>query len=405
MRAHMETTRQGSAAASTLQPSPHGVSVRLESLHKTFGPVTAVDAVTLTIQAGEFVTLLGPSGSGKTTTLMMVAGFQTPSAGEIWLGDRPVSRLPPHRRSLGVVFQNYALFPHLTVYDNLAFPLRMRGVPRDVVARRVVEVLDLVKLPGYGRRYPHQLSGGQQQRVALARALVFRPGVVLMDEPLGALDKQLRDHMQLELKQLQRSIGMTVIYVTHDQSEALAMSDRLVVMAQGRIEQVGRPEYVYERPATRFVASFLGESNFLDGRVVQASGRRDLVILAAGLRVAVASPMPYRVGTRITLMIRPEKIMIDTRDAPLDNTFSAMVDEVVYAGDHAKCRLRVVGDPRVELVAKRPIRHGLASLTPGQLVQIGWSAADAQVIPDTAAAAPDAGSPGPPSPAAPEAPC
>ncbi|TIV88749.1 MAG: ATP-binding cassette domain-containing protein, partial [Mesorhizobium sp.] len=223
-----------------------GEPLRLERLCKQYGTVRAVSDISVQIEAGEFVSFLGPSGSGKTTTLMMVAGFETPSAGQIFVGARPITRLPVHRRNIGVVFQNYALFPHLSVFENVAFALKMRGISGYDIRAGVAAALDLVQLGEYGGRMPHELSGGQQQRVALARALVFRPGVILMDEPLGALDKQLREHMQLELKRLQKSLGTTMVFVTHDQSEALTMSDRIVVMNEGKVEQIGTPEEIYE---------------------------------------------------------------------------------------------------------------------------------------------------------------
>jgi ABC-type Fe3+/spermidine/putrescine transport system ATPase subunit len=248
-----------------------GAEVRLHELTKTFGSVVAVQDVSVTIDPGSFFTLLGPSGSGKTTTLMMVAGFAYPTRGEVFVDGAPVAGLPPQKRDLGMVFQSYAVFPHLTVFDNIAFPLQIRHVRRAEIRQRVGEALELVRLRGYDGRLPRQLSGGEQQRVALARALVFRPRVLLMDEPLGALDKKLRAHMQLELKHIQRHLHVTVIYVTHDQEEALTMSDRVAVMQRGRIEQVGPPAELYEAPASRFVADFLGESNFVDGVVTGAS--------------------------------------------------------------------------------------------------------------------------------------
>lgn len=238
-------------------------SLRVERVAKEFGSVRAVDNVSLDVRAGEFLTLLGPSGSGKTTLLMMVAGLTMPSSGEIWIGDENATSKPPYERDIGMVFQNYALFPHMTVADNVAFPLRMRRVRPSEIARRVVAALETVRLPQMGDRFPRQLSGGQQQRVALARALVFNPSVLLMDEPLGALDKKLREHVQFELKQLHTSLNITVLYVTHDQDEALTMSDRICLMRDGRIEQLGTPHELYRQPRTHFAADFLGESNFL----------------------------------------------------------------------------------------------------------------------------------------------
>jgi putative spermidine/putrescine transport system ATP-binding protein len=240
--------------------------LELAGVSKRYDSLVAVDDLDLGLRTGEFLTLLGPSGSGKTTTLMMVAGLQQPDAGRITLNGVSVARLPPYRRDIGMVFQSYALFPHMTVRRNIAFPLEMRGLAKAEIARLVDEALALVKLPDHGDRLPRQLSGGQQQRVALARAMVYRPALLLMDEPLGALDKKLREQLQLEIKRVHRERGISVLYVTHDQEEALTMSDRIAVFNRGRIEQIGTPEELYDRPATRFVASFIGDTNFLSGR-------------------------------------------------------------------------------------------------------------------------------------------
>ncbi|MER9534232.1 ABC transporter ATP-binding protein, partial [Mesorhizobium sp. M0309] len=290
------------------------------------------------IEAGEFVSLLGPSGSGKTTTLMMIAGFETPTAGQIFIGARPVTGLPVHRRNIGVVFQNYALFPHLSVFENVAFALKMRGISGSELRAGVAEALNLVQLSGYEGRMPHELSGGQQQRVALARALVFRPGVVLMDEPLGALDKQLREHMQLELKHLQKALGTTVVFVTHDQGEALTMSDRIVVMNEAKVEQIGTPEEIYEHPRTHFVASFIGESNFLDAQLVGKTDRGP-VLDVAGLQVRATWQGFDRQAGRATLMIRPEKIIPLADGLRADNELEGVVQEAVYHGNVVKYRV------------------------------------------------------------------
>jgi ABC-type Fe3+/spermidine/putrescine transport system ATPase subunit len=251
-----------------LSAIPAVPDIELRGLVKRYGETLALDGVSLTVRSGEFFTLLGPSGCGKTTSLRAVAGFVEPSPGDVFIRGQRVNEVPPHRRHVGMVFQHYALFPHRTVFQNVAFGLRMAGVSRDEIERRVVEALALVQLPAHGARYPRELSGGEQQRVALARALVTRPAVLLLDEPLGALDKQLRDRMQLELKQLQREVGITTIYVTHDQDEALTMSDRIAVMRGGRLEQVGAPRDIYESPATVFVASFIGNTNLLSARAL-----------------------------------------------------------------------------------------------------------------------------------------
>src|SRR3984957_14760723 len=277
-----------------------GAAVILSALEKNYGNVGAVRGVSLDIRSGEFLTLLGPSGSGKTTTLLMIAGFEVPTVGDIAIDGQSVVVLPPHKRNIGMVFQNYALFPHMTVAENIGFPLKQRGVDRATRARQVAESLDLVRLPGYQSRYPRQLSGGQQQRVALARAIVFRPRLLLMDEPLGALDKQLRESLQLEMRRLHADLSITFIYVTHDQEEALTMSDRVAVMNDGLIAQVGSPEDLYDRPCDRFVASFIGESNFFPCVVLGIED--DMVIAESGGTMvrALAANFPPR-GETVTV--------------------------------------------------------------------------------------------------------
>src|SRR6195952_886554 len=309
-----------------------GAAVTLAALEKRFDGVGAVRGISLDICSGEFLTLLGPSGSGKTTTLMMIAGFETPDAGDIAIDGHSVVAMPPNRRNLGMVFQNYALFPHLTVAENIGFPLRQRGVDRATRARMVGETLELVSLPGYHRRYPRQLSGGQQQRVALARAIVFQPRLLLMDEPLGALDKQLRENLQLELRRLHADLGITFIYVTHDQEEALTMSDRIAVMNHGVVAQIGRPEDLYDRPGSRFVASFLGESNFLPAIV---RGIEDDVVVAEceGAIIRAVCPGRPAAGDKVMLTTRPERIRFAdggfASSAP-QNRLSVTVTEAVF---------------------------------------------------------------------------
>ena len=276
--------------------STAAAAVRLKDLTKLFGATRAVDRVSLTIEPGSMVALLGPSGCGKTTTLRMIAGLAEPSAGEIFLDERSITRVPVHRRNIGMLFQNYALFPHMTVAENIAFGLETRGIKRAAAADRVAEALQLVQLPEYGDRMPAQLSGGQQQRVGLARALVVEPALLLLDEPLGALDKALRQSMQVELRALQQRLGVTTVMVTHDQDEALTMADRIVIMRDGRIEQVGAPAEVYQRPVSRFVAGFLGASNFLRGRVVERFNGTILVDVPQGPTLSVMSTRP--VGRR-----------------------------------------------------------------------------------------------------------
>jgi spermidine/putrescine transport system ATP-binding protein len=323
----------------TTAPSGAVPAVELRNIYKTFpagrseAEVAAVNGVNLTLSSGEFFTLLGPSGCGKTTTLRMIAGFEMPTAGEIFIQGQEMSRTPPYRRPVNTVFQNYALFPHLTIEKNVAFGLNVQKVAKEEQTRRVKETLELVRLPTVGQRKPSQLSGGQQQRVALARALINRPSVLLLDEPLGALDYKLRQAMQLELKALQHEVGITFIYVTHDQEEALTMSDRIAVMSQGQVLQIGTPIEIYERPNCRFVANFIGETNFLEGRVTRANGSRCTVQVADGLELSGSNFDAASVGDQVTVSIRPEKIRIhESRPDPQPNLFEVTVDRVAYIG-------------------------------------------------------------------------
>jgi putative spermidine/putrescine transport system ATP-binding protein len=343
----------GGARADGRAPS-RGASVRLDGLWKVYGNVVAVRDVHLTIAPGEFITILGPSGSGKTTTLMAIAGFAVASRGEIYIDDRPVAGLPPHKRDLGVVFQNYALFPHMTVEQNVAFPLQMRRLPPREVARRVALALEMVRLPGYERRLPRQLSGGQQQRVALARAVVFEPRVLLMDEPLGALDKKLRERMQLELKRIHERLGTTVVYVTHDQAEALTMSDRIAVMRDGRVVQVGTPAELYEEPADAFV---------------DAGGRR----FRAARRGALGP------GAAALASVRPEHLEVvgGGESDPRLNRWAGRVAEIIYLGDATKYRIEV-GD--VLLTAKRAARGAGRDVRVGAAVEVCWEPAHTRLL-------------------------
>jgi len=366
-----------------------GAEVRLQALTKTFGPVVAVRDVSVTIDRGSFFTLLGPSGSGKTTTLMMVAGFAHPTSGDVFVDGKPMAALPPQKRDLGMVFQSYAVFPHLTVYENVAFPLQIRKAPRLEIVHRVAEALELVRLTGYERRLPRQLSGGEQQRVALARALVFRPRVLLMDEPLGALDKKLRAHMQLELKHIQQRLHVTVIYVTHDQEEALTMSDRVAVMQGGRIEQVGTPAELYDRPASRFVADFLGESNFLDAVVVAAEhDGRWRCRAAGGLEFSGMAAAALSAGQPVTAAVRPEKLV--PADEPgaaalgaSANNCKGMVEEAIYVGDVTRYRVGLGADGAV--VIKMPNRVGSRPPSTGAALALAWSPEDTRLFPRASA--------------------
>jgi putative spermidine/putrescine transport system ATP-binding protein len=308
--------------------------LELDSVEKYFGDLHAVRSVSLVVEKGEFVSLLGPSGCGKTTTLSMIAGFQTLSSGRILLAGTRIDHLPPEKRNTGMVFQNYALFPHMNVTDNVGFGLRMRGIPVPERAERVVRALEMVQMGGYGERMPSQLSGGQQQRIALARALVIEPSMLLLDEPFGALDRQLRENMQVELRQLQQRLGITTVFVTHDQDEALSMSDRLAVMNQGVIEQIGAPSHIYEWPATEFVAGFIGKSNVFPATVAGREGEMLVLDTPAG-HVKAMAPVQTEIatGSDVRLMIRPEKLRVwDEHAPPMDNLIDATVRQVVYHG-------------------------------------------------------------------------
>jgi spermidine/putrescine transport system ATP-binding protein len=306
--------------------------VRLEHVTKRFGETLAVDDMVLDVVRGEFFSLLGPSGCGKTTTLSMIGGFEEPTSGTVYLGDRDVSRVAPYRRDVNTVFQSYALFPHLNVFDNIAFGLRRRRQGKAEIARRVADALALVDLPGFERRTPGQLSGGQQQRIALARALVNEPRVLLLDEPLGALDLKLRKQMQLELKRIQRDVGITFIYVTHDQEEAMVMSDRLAVMNAGRIEQLGPPETVYERPETEFVASFLGASNLITARLVQRDGgEHSQLRLDGGDVVRVPTDRIPEGRDTVKVGVRPEKVHLEPSTEAVREGFNSITGRVIQA--------------------------------------------------------------------------
>ena len=300
---------------------------------KRFAALTVVDHLDLDIARGEFIALLGPSGSGKTTLLMMLAGFEQPTSGTIAVDGRRVDGLPPHKRDMGVVFQNYALFPHMSVRDNIAFPLKMRNTPKSEIATRVARVLDMVKLSAMAERKPAQLSGGQQQRVALARALVFEPQVVLMDEPLGALDKKLREQMQLDIRDLHRRLGLTIVFVTHDQDEALTMSDRIAVFNHGRIEQIGPPREIYEWPRSPFVAEFIGETNLLACKVDAQAGEAVHLITDSGLALLAHAGAGRIAGDKVRVSIRPEAIRINDHAAATANRLTARIIDAVYFGD------------------------------------------------------------------------
>jgi putative spermidine/putrescine transport system ATP-binding protein len=353
--------------------------VRFEKVQKSYdGRVLVVCDLSLDVAAGEFLTLLGPSGSGKTTTLMMLAGFESPTEGEILLEGRSITRLPPHKRDIGMVFQNYALFPHMTVRQNVAFPLAIRGLARAEVERRVAQALAVVKLTGFEQRRPAQLSGGQQQRVALARAFVFNPRLVLLDEPLGALDKQLREQMQYELKQIHEELGVTMVYVTHDQAEALTMSDRIAVFNAGRLQQVGPPRAVYEQPANAFVAQFIGESNRLGGTVVEARGDRRRVRVAEDCMIEALAADAGGPGAAAVVAIRPEHLVLAPAGGSHVNRLEARVEDLIFQGDTARIRLRVLDG--LELIAKVPIRFADTNFKRADTITVAWQADDCRAF-------------------------
>jgi putative spermidine/putrescine transport system ATP-binding protein len=360
--------------------------LRLEELERRFGATAAVDRLNLVVDAGSLVALLGPSGCGKTTTLRMIAGFERPDHGRIVLASRDITSLPPHRRALGMVFQNYSLFPHKTVGENVAFGLRMAGMNRADRDEEVRRMLDLVQLSGYADRYPSQLSGGQQQRVALARSLVPNPRVLLLDEPLGALDKGLRESMQFELRSMQQRFGFTTVLVTHDQEEALSMSDRIAVMSKGRILQVGSATEIYDRPATRFVAEFLGASNIFEGRPIAGqSGTQIEVKGADGNVIHFMAPTSRTSGDKIILSVRPERVLIGPAAETRPNRLQANVLSAAFRGTYAAYQLHVPALGR-EVYAYRQADGPLGTLAfrAGDHLAAGWRTSDSVVVEEDA---------------------
>jgi len=359
-------------------PAPRQASdlVQFIDVEKIYpGNVHAVRRLNLTIARGEFLTFLGPSGSGKTTTLNMLAGFERPTHGTITLEGRSVDRLPPYERNIGMVFQNYALFPHMTVAENVAFPLSVRKHPKSEIGARVKRALETVRLDHLAQRKPSQLSGGQQQRVALARALVFEPSLVLMDEPLGALDKKLREHMQLELKQLHAMLDVTIVYVTHDQSEALTMSDRVAVFDGGSIVQIGAPDALYNEPLSPFVANFVGENNALPGTIEAVSSSECVVRLEGGDRVPATTVGALRVGDRATIAVRPERIHLGNGVAAAA-ALDATVEGQIYLGDHQRLLARLRGGELLTVKIGPGINH-----SSGDPVSLVWSPTDCRAFP------------------------
>jgi spermidine/putrescine transport system ATP-binding protein len=366
------------------------VDVRLVGVRKVYGDMVAVDGIDLEVLDGEFFSLLGPSGCGKTTTLRMIGGFEQPTSGLIELNGQDVTWLPPYQRNVNTVFQNYALFPHLTIFDNVAFGLRRQGVPEAEVRKRAHDMLELVELPGFEKRKPGQISGGQAQRVALARALVNKPAVLLLDEPLGALDLKLRKQMQIELKRIQQEVGITFIYVTHDQEEAMTMSDRIAVMNKGRYEQLGDPESLYERPRTRFVAGFLGVSNLLSVNADGADGDFAGYRLADGSVVRVPRALLNGHRDRIALGVRPEKIRLNAPSAEIPAAFNrlpATIVDVSYIGVSTQYIARLSDDHRVTIYEQNVERATKSELwSRGEAVMLAWDPNHSFVVEDSGAA-------------------
>ena len=353
--------------------------VRFIDVQKSYdGEILVVKNLNLDIARGEFLTMLGPSGSGKTTCLMMLAGFEPATHGEITLNGRPINKVPPYKRGIGMVFQNYALFPHMTVAENLAFPLEVRRMDKSEVESRVKRALDMVRLPEMAGRRPGQLSGGQQQRVAVARALVFDPDLVLMDEPLGALDKNLREEMQYEIKHIHESLGVSVVYVTHDQSEALTMSNRIAVFNDGVVQQLSTPAELYERPQNAFVAQFIGENNRLMGTITELADGRCVVDVDGGGAVTALPVNVAGKGERTTLSLRPERVTINPPEGSMPNVFEGTVEELIYLGDHIRTRVNVCGHD--DFIVKVPNASGHASLAEKAVVKVGWDLEDCRAL-------------------------
>ncbi len=355
-----------------------GAAVRFEKVQKSYdGEVMVVKDLNLDVAPGEFLTMLGPSGSGKSTCLMMLAGFEPATNGEIYLNDKGINSVPPNKRGIGMVFQNYALFPHMSVAENLAFPLKVRGISGADIDKKVKRTLEMVELGAFGNRRPAQLSGGQQQRVAVARALVFEPDLILMDEPLGALDKQLREQMQYEIKHIHENLGVTVVYVTHDQTEALTMSDRVAVFEDGRIQQLSPPDELYESPKNSFVAQFIGENNKLSGKVASLNGKVCEVLLDDGTSVKSEAVNVSAVGDRTTISLRPERVEVEP-EVTMDNMLSGKISEILYLGDHLRIVMNVAGNK--EFIAKVRNRGELRPLQKDQTITVGWAAGDCKAL-------------------------
>ena len=356
-----------------------GASVKYENVQKSYdGESLVVKKLNLDIPPGEFLTMLGPSGSGKTTCLMMLAGFEPATGGEIYLNERPINNVPPHKRDIGMVFQNYALFPHMTVAENLTFPLKVRKMSQGEIDEKVSRALEMVQMRGFADRKPAQLSGGQQQRIALARALVFEPELVLMDEPLGALDKQLREHMQYEIKHIHENLGVTVVYVTHDQSEALTMSNRIAVFDDGVIQQLDAPVALYEKPENSFVAQFIGENNTLAGTVDSLTKGVAAVTLDSGDKVKALAVNTDGKGSRTSLSIRPERCIVSQKKSAGLSALKGSIEELIYLGDHIRCRMTVAGNN--EFIVKVPNTADQLGLEIGAESYVSWQTDDCRAL-------------------------
>ena len=355
------------------QDSVRNQELIVEGLRKAYGKVVAVDSLSFEVKKGEVFGLLGPSGCGKSTTLKIIAGLEEPDQGDIFLKGRRINDIPVHKRQTAMVFQDYALFPHMTIYNNVAFGLKMLKVDVGEIKKRVEEILGLVQLPGVGDRYPGQLSGGQQQRIALARVLVLRPDVLLLDEPLSNLDAKLRETMRIELKDIQRSVGITTIFVTHDIQEAFALSDRVAVMNQGRIEQMGPPQDIYDSPTTEFVATFVGQPNFFDGRITAFSFGSVRFLSEHGISFLLAEGKALKLGQKARLVVRPEKISINTERQGKDNSFEGKVTRSIYLGEITKYLVDVKG--------MRFLANSTRFVPEGSRVWAEWDKEDNFIIP------------------------
>jgi spermidine/putrescine transport system ATP-binding protein len=355
--------------------------LELRGVSKTFGTVRAVDDLSLQVRKGEFLSLLGPSGCGKTTTLRIVAGFEQPSTGEVYLQGQRLGSTPPYRRHVNTVFQQYVLFPHMTVYQNIAFGLRMKGLPKDDTRSRVTAMLKIVELSGYEARFPHQLSGGEQQRVGLARALVNEPVVLLLDEPLGALDLKVRKRMQLELKRIHREVGITFLYVTHDQEEALVLSDRIAVMNRGRLEQLDSVEHIYLRPRNTYVSDFIGEVNLFSGTLVQEATGVRTIRTSEGDSLTVDISDHLLAGTAVEVAVRPEKVRLCTDPAEGENAFAGTIIDHAFLGPMTKYFVRLDSGKEVMILRQNQGDANDRLLQPGERVTVSWDRAWAKVFP------------------------